>query len=193
MPNSILYFDTLAEMQAAQVAAGAVALIVGRANATDGEGGFYRFDSAMSGTEDVTFGTQLISTRTAAGRWVRIFQRTKTLPHGILVMNGGVKTFYAPGVTNSAGEVTLNLTTDNTPTGPAIFTEIWFNAARAMAPAESVSNAVQNYVKNQTANLKSTTHGFYRANALNLVLGLLYNPFASTGAGVPVQFRVEGI
>lgn len=195
MIRTVLTVETVAELKAIPVSAdaGAIYLLVGRAAVSDGLGGFYRWNPAASDTEDATFMRTFPSDNSAMGRWERVFQRVQVLPHGILVNNGGVKTFYAPGTTNASGEITLNLTLDNTANGTPIFTEIWFNDSKAAVTATTPANAVSSYVKNLSANLKQTTHGYFRANAVTITLGLLYAPFAAAPAGVGVQFKIEGV
>ena len=110
-----------------------------------------------------------------------------------MVNNGGVKTLYASGITDSSGGIQLYLTDDGTATGNALFAEIWRNTSQCTQPATGPSTAVQSYVKALSADLKSTTHGFYKANAVTVTLGLVYAPFAAVGAGIPAQFEITGV
>lgn len=185
--------NSLTELQNYDGDFNSVIILVGKDSRDDGKGGIFRFDMNSTEAEDTAYMRVIKPNSVATGRWKRINTKIEVLPHGILLDNQGVKTFYASTVTDANGEVTLNLTRENTSTGTAFCQEIKYNDARSTVVATSVSSAVQSYVKNTTANLKQSTYGFYRANALTITLGLVYNPCASVGAGVPVQFRVECI
>lgn len=191
--KDLMQFELMADLVAAPVSPGATAFFAGRAVVGDGLGGLYRWDAASTATVDTRFLNVIQSSTTATGRWVRVFQRARSLPHGILVMNGGVKTFFASGVTAADGSAALNLTMDNTPTGEAIFSDIWSNTSRARTVSATPGNAVQSFLMEESANFKTTKHGFYKANIATIALGLLYNPFIMVAAGTQVQFRVEGV
>lgn len=191
--KDMMQYDLLADLVAAPVTAGATAFFAGRTVIGDGQGGLYRWDASSTATEDTKFLNVVASSVSSAGRWIRVFQRARVLPHGILVMNGGVKTFFASGVTAADGTVSLSLTMDNTAGGEAIFTEIWSNTSIARTVSTTPGGAVQSFLVEEAANLKSTKHGFCKANVLTLALGLLYNPFIMVGAGVNVRTRVEGV
>ena len=185
--------NTLAELQSYDGATDVVLIMVGATSRDDGRGGIYRFDMSSTESEDLVYLRVVKPANMTTGRWKRINSKVEVYPHGTLVINQNVKTFYAQATTDASGEITLNLTKENTAGGTAIFSEVWFNDSRANVTATTISNAIQSYVKNTSANLKTTTHGYYKANALTITLGLVYSPFTSVGAGVQVQFRVEGI
>lgn len=170
-------------------------LLIGRDSVGDGKGGFYRWDSTdtTSAQDDTYLNVVTSSVNGATGRWVRVFQRARNTTGGVLVNIGGVKTYFTSGTTDSSGNITINLTEENTSGGTALFTNIMSIQANPQTNANGPSDAVQSYRKSLSTNLKTTTFGFYKANALTITLGLLYSPFASVGAGVPVQFRVEGV
>lgn len=185
---------TMADLKMWKVAPNKVVLMVGKTAIGDNLGGFYRWDTTATGTDETVYLNIINSNISSAGRWVRIFQRARTLPGGgILVNNGGVKTLFLSGATNSSGDIILNLTDDNNSTGNAVFTEIWSIKATSTTDANGPGNAVQSYRKSLTTNLKVLTYGFYKANAITIALGLLYNPFASVGAGTVIQFEITGI
>ena len=190
--QGIAQIGLLADLKQQPVAIGARALLVGRTSLDDGLGGFYRWDENATGADDLSFMNKLSSDVSPTGRWVRIFQKATSYPQGVLVKNGGVKTFYAGGVTNSNGDCTLNLTDDGTLSGNALFAEVWFNDSKSTVTATGPANAVTSYVKSLSSDLKTTTHGFFRANAVTVTLGLLYSPFAAVPAGIPVQFQING-
>ena len=191
--RDVLQLGTLAELKACPVSPGARVFLAGKNAVGDNLGGFYRWDEAATGAEDAAYMNIVPSSRSATGRWRRIFVRNIQYPHGVLTFNGGIKTFYASGVTNANSDIMLYLTEDNTPAGAALFTEIWSNVSRSTATANGPSSAVQSYTKSLSADLKQTTHGYYKANALTITLGLVYAPFASVGAGIPAQFEITGV
>lgn len=188
----------LAELKSQVPAPDLVIYLLGKNVASDGIGGFYRWDATATGAEDTQFMKSFPSDKSTTGRWVRVFQTTQNLPHGVLVYTGGVKKFYASTTTVAGGTASLNLTLDNTPTGTPIFSEIWSNRSEANLDAATVTDIVTGARKTQAPDLKTTTHHFYRPNVLNLTLslitaGLLFNPFTGVPAGVNVRFTVEGI
>lgn len=188
--------NTIAELKLMIPSPNANVLLIGKTVIGDGKGGFYRWDSTdTTSAEDTTFMNVIPSNvQGVSGRWVRTFQKTRTTAGGgVLVSNGGVKTYFFTASTNSSGEITLNITEENTANGTALFTEIWSITPSPQTNATGPADAVQSYRKALAANLKTTTYGFYKANAVTIILGLLYNPFASIGAGTNVQFRVEGV
>jgi hypothetical protein len=185
--------DTIADLRLKAVAANAVVLVVGKLTVGDGMGAFYLFDADSTEAEDMTFLNVLTSSVSTTGRWKRLNVKTQTLPHGILTMNGGVKTFYASGVTNSSSEFTVNLTMDGTATGMAIFSQILDNSAKAYPTIASTNDAVNSVVKSEAA--KITTYLFTRGN--NIVLGALgtlgANTFIAAPAGTKVRATIVGI
>ena len=191
--RDILQADTLADLRAMPVDASAKVFLLGRASVGDSLGGLYYWDPAASAPEDTTYLSVVASDASPAGRWRRVVVRAVSYPQGVLVNTGGVKTLYASGVTTAAGECALNLTNDNTPTGSALFSEVWSNFSRAKTAAAGPADSVTSYTKSLAANLKSTTHGFFKPNPVTITLGLVYSPFAAAPAGVPVQFEVTGV
>lgn len=178
----------------------AVALVqAGRAAMADNMGGLYRWDPASTASEtlDSTLGYTLTAikptSRTGPGRWVRFVQTVRQLPHGVLVNRLGMKTFYAEGVTDASGRCRLRLTSDDTDTGPPLFTKVLYNESRATAPTPLPTGAVSSYTVDLAADLRSTTHGYYRANTVRMTVGLLLSPVAAVEAGVTVQFRIDGL
>lgn len=194
--KSVIVCDTVADLKAAATADADVALLVSKAAPGDNLGGIYRYSAASTEAEDMAY-LNVIRPAAAAtgtpGGWLRVVQRAKTYPQGVMSMNGIVRTFFASGTTNASGDVILFLTEDNTATGVPLFKQIWFNDSKATVNATGPANAVTSYVKTLATDLRQTTHGFFRANALTVTLGLVYSPFAAVPAGVPVQFRIEGV
>lgn len=178
-----------------------VVLVIGKTTPGDGLGGFYRWDPSASGVDDTAF-LNIVATTVEdppAGRWVRVFQKVKTYPHGIMVMNGGVKIFYATGLsTDSQGKIVVNLTEDATTNGSALFTEIWqkgFDAQNSAPTANDVisGNAVV------SANLKVLTYTFSKGSSQTLglnvaqIVGANIASMKAVPAGVPVIIKIEGV
>ena len=191
IPQNISMVRTLTDLKAVAVGSISTVFMLGRVTSGDGLGGFYDWNETSTDAEDTQFLNTVVSNNSATGRWIRVYQKAKTVPQGILVSNGGVKTLYVSTVTDSNGKAKINLTTDNTPTGPSIFTEIWENRSYSKLTATGPGDAVQSYLV--AADLKTTTHGYYKANAITITLGLVVPPLASTGAGIAVGFKIEGI
>lgn len=190
--KDVLQLGLLADLKACPVYPGARVFIAGKSSLGDNLGGFYRWDETATGSDDA-YMNLVSSNLTGTGRWRRLFVKSIVYPQGIMVMNGAVKTFYATGATNANGDITLNLTDDNTATGNALFAEIWSNVSRSIATATGPSSAVQSYTKSLSPDLRQTVHGYYKANPVTVTLGLLYTPFASVGAGVTAQFEITGV
>ncbi len=133
------------------------------------------------------------SNNTTTGRWIRVFQKAKSIAGGTMVNNGGVKSFYIQGTTNSTGNIVLTLTDDQTLTGNNLFNEIWNITVTPITEATGPATAVQNYRTTPSSNIKTPGFGFYKANAATVTVGLLFTPVASVGAGIVVQFEIKGI
>jgi hypothetical protein len=170
-------------------------LISKSAGVVDGLGGVYQWDATSNAPEDLINLNFIASNTSSTGRWVRSFQRARTYPQGILTFNGGIKILYVKATTNSSGEATIYLTTDNTANGPLIFSEIYDNYSYATSDAANWSLAVQSFIKisAETGNLKTTTHGFYKMQSINPLLGGLIPPLVMVGSGVPVTFAITGV
>lgn len=189
--RDLIQLPLIADLKASAVAANAQAFVSGKTAPSDGLGGLYRWDPVSIATEDMTFLNTVKSDQTDVGRWVRVFQRAQQLPHGVLVNTGGVKAFFANGVTAADGTASLALTMDGTADGVPIFQAIWNNTANARTTSQIAGNAVQSFLMAET--LKTTKHGFSKANAVTMVLGSILSPVAMVGAGINVAFKLEGI
>lgn len=188
--RDLIQLRVLSDLRDAPVSVGAQAFVSGKSTPSDGLGGLYRWDPAATAAEDTVFLNTVKSNNQATGRWVRLFQRAQQLPHGVLVNTGGVKAFYATGTTAADGTASVSLTMDGTATGEPIFSQIWSNMARARTTSQTAANAVQSFI--MAEDLKSTKHGFCKANALNIVLGSVLSPVAMVAGGVAVSFKIEG-
>jgi hypothetical protein len=174
-------------------------LLLGNTTIGDGSGGFYYWDSTnTASSEDTTFLNFITSTFSgASGRWTRVFQRAQQLAQGILVNNGGVKSFYCPAVTDSNGNVTVNLTTENTSNGTALLSRILF--VGGIADPASSSNVALVDSSVVSANFKTVTMSFKQSNLTTLgstlltIGGTLIPGLKAAGAGVNVIVKVEGM
>lgn len=196
--SAVTAADLLTNLRAMPIADNQRIFMVGKSAMGDNLGGFYRWDSSSTAAEDLTFMNVVISNLSATGRWVRIFQKAKTYAQGILVNNAGVKTMYLPGTTDSSGNVTVNLTDDNTATGNPLFTEVWITAGMASVAAATANDVLTGSGK-VSADLKTMTYSFARGNSTTLgstllaLAGLIIPGLRAANAGVAVQLKVEGI
>jgi hypothetical protein len=199
--RSISQIDTLAELKSFDVSSwddsnrSGMYLVSKSGGVVDNLGGLYQWDPLSTAAEDLTNLNVIKSNSTNTGRWIRGLQRAMAYPQGILVNNGGVKTLYVSATTNSSGEAQIYLTTDNTANGPLIFSEVYTNNSHAKVDASNLTQMVMSFVKvsAETGNLKSTTHGFYKMNMINILLGGTVAPLVMIGAGTNVIFEITGI
>lgn len=190
--RSPIQVPTTADLKLQPVDSDVLVLTVCDSVVGDDRGGLYRWDPTSTAAEDLTFLNVVASSVSATGRWLRFAQRVRQLPHGVLTNLWGVKTFIGSGVISASSECVFNLTMDNTAGGEAIFSEIWENRAYSKTTASAPAGAIMWYPKAVAANLKSATHGFYKANVVTMALGLLYSPFMAADAGSAVGITVTG-
>lgn len=189
----------LAALKASAGKPDTLTILMYRAAPSDGLGGTYYWDAASTEAEDSTY-LNIIAPATGAGRWKRIIARVTVLPQGVLVSNNGVKTLYASAsVVGSAGQATLNLTTDNTASGPAIFSEIWENTSMVKPPLVAANVEDNITCICQTEALKTTTHVAVRGSKTTLpsvataLLGLIITSQRYAPAGTVLRITVTGI
>ncbi|GKS91235.1 hypothetical protein [Acidovorax sp. SUPP2539] len=190
--RSPLQVPTTADLRLQPVDADVLVLTVCDTVLGDDKGGLYRWDPTSTAAEDTAFLNVVASSYTATGRWLRFAQRVRQLPQGVLTNLWGVKTLIASGVVSSSSDCAFNLTLDNTATGEAIFTEVWDNRAYSKGTASAPAGAVMSYPKALTSNLKTVTHGFYKANIVTITLSLVYSPFMAADTGSAVGLTITG-
>ena len=197
MPTTlgILTVGSMTELKSAPTSADTTVLLLGKSTASDGFSGFYRWDPDSSATEDLTFMNAITSSLSSTGRWVRIFQRARTLPHGVLVYNGGVKSFYPlNAVTDANGEVVLNLTENNTTTGVPLFSAIWSVSMEGVTATASANDVVVGSRKALSSDSRVLTLRFVRgASTLVSVLGVALPGLRVAPAGISIGARIDGI
>lgn len=173
-----------------------IVVTTGQDTVRDGKGRFYGWDPTSTEAEDPLIFNVVkpnALTNAQAGRWKAIFVRKLVLPHGILVINSGVKKFYCNTVTNASSEATINLTMDNTTNGIAIFSNILWDDSKANTNITNVNDMVSSCRKLLSANMKQLTHVFARGNNTALsVLGVNILSFRAATQNTPVTFIVEG-
>lgn len=111
---------------------------------------------------------------------------------GNLYTIGPFRVFLGTATTDASANsvATLNLTTDNTAGGPAIFSTIDFHFAQSVNPAASITAGV-------TTNFSAIT-GVKVLSYLNTVPNVLllslitYNPAKAAGSGLNTRFLVMG-
>lgn len=204
--NSIatITVNTIAELKTAPVYANTIMLVVGKAAVGDNLGGFYRWDSTSTAAEDLTFLNTIASTaiQGSTGRWVRIFQRARQYPGGVLVNTGGVKTFYALGLSTAAdGTVTSYLTDDGTATGNALFSTVWTTTGQAtsMGTGTNANDIVIGGQKSLSSDNKTLVYQFARGNStvlgatLSALLGLVIPGLRPPIQGTACTLIVTGL
>lgn len=194
----IITINTIADLKLQSPSTDAVVLVMGQTTKADGRGGFYQWDSVDTTTEDTKYYNVVKVTSITTGRWKRVNVRMLELPHGNLVFNGGMKTFYTSGTLDANGRVTINLTYENTAGGTAIFSEIWFNTCQAKPVGATDNDLINGQPETQAANLKTCTYSFGRGNTVTLNLGIVTAGLnllglRSAATGTQVLIKVEGI
>lgn len=197
---STLTVATISDLKVAPMSPDTLVLVVGKATMMDNLGGFYRWDSSSTADEDLDFLNVIKSSNSAAGRWVRVFQRAKVYPGGVLVNTGGVKTFYILGkTTDVAGLVTAYLTEDGTATGKPLFSTVWGTTGSASTLATSANDIVIGGQKLLSSDLKTLTYQFARGNStvlgttLSALIGLVVPGLRPPLSGTPVSILVYGV
>lgn len=194
MKSHIISVETITELKAQPGSVDNCILTKGMATAGDGKGGLYYFDPADNDSAEDTKYYNVVVPVKGGGRWKKVFIRTLVLPHGTLVINGGKKEFFCAATTNANGDATINLTYDNTITGQAIFTDVWYDSSKGTVNTGTANDAVQGYRKSLAANFKTITHGFFRGNSTQIsVLGLQLLSFRAAASATPVIFKIEGV
>jgi len=193
MKSHIISVDNITALKAQPGSVDNCILTRGQSAVGDGKGGFYYYDPADSVTaEDAKYYNVVVPSK-GGGRWKKVFVRTMVLTHGTLVINGGKREFFCEATTNATGECTVNLTMDNTATGTALFSEIWYDSSKGKENSGTANDAVQGYRKNIGAGLKTITHGFFRGNSLAITIGLTLLGYRAAVSNTPVIFKIEGI
>lgn len=100
-----------------------------------------------------------------------------------------LRRFTLSGVTNSSGQVTFNLTTDGTATGPALFSSIFAIQAIGVYTGATSTSVPNPYVQNIAGTLKTVTIGITTGTAIS-ILGVLSIVFG--GSGYTIYVTVEG-
>lgn len=172
-----------------------IALVVGATSTSDGLGGFYRWTAGDTSTEDTRFYNVVASTVAGAnGRWIRIFQRLRTMSGGYLVSNGGFKEFFFPGTLDANGRITVYLTMDGTATGAAMFTEVWTTQGDGAAAGTGANDSIIGSKRSLSSDLKTLVYQFVRGSSVTVsLLGLVVPGLTQAPSGTAVVVRVSGI
>lgn len=186
--------DLIANLKALPIADGTVVLLVGATSLTDGLGGFYRYSMSSTAAEDTRFWNVVASTVSATGRWIRIFQRVRTVGSGYLVTNGGFKEFFMPTTLDANGRATVYLTDDGTATGNPIFSEVWTTQGDGAAAGSTANDSVIGSKRSLSADLKTLVYQFSRGSSVTVtLLGVLVPGLTAAPAGTAVVVRVSGV
>ena len=190
--------DLLNDLRNANPSDTPVRFLVAKNAVGDNLGGFYRWDATSTASEDTQYLNVVASSLTSTGRWVRVFQKAKTYAQGVLVNNGGIRTLYAPAVTDSNGQVAINLTDDNTLTGNNLFSEIW-QVTPQQNPTVALANAPIMGSAQASGDLKKVTCIFHQNNSTTLgatllaIAGTVIKGLTPVPANVSVLVKIEGI
>jgi hypothetical protein len=197
--NLLNIVNNLEELKARMPHPGMHVLLVAKAVIGDNLGGFYRWDPDASGAEDTVYMNTIPSNNSTTGRWIRVFQKAQAYPHGVLVRNGAVKSFWVAGISDANGDVTVNLTEDGTATGKEIFQEVWSTQCEATVNMVSANDAVVVTRKSLSANRKVLVYRLARGKqttlglSLGQILGVGISGLQAASSGIPCQIRVDGI
>lgn len=182
-------FNTVVDLKSQAAINNAMVYVLGGSTVGDGKGGVYRWNDASTESEDLTYNNVVQVTGVQTGRWIRTNQNIFPYPQGTLFRIGSLRIFTASGVTDANGEVTFNLTTENTSNGTNIFSNIFFNSGQATVNATTPNDVVMGVVKTLSANNKTITFRFSKG-ALG-ALGLATLAVATTNT--PVKILIVGI
>lgn len=187
-----LNLDTIVDLKAAPIADGAIFWVTGAVSAGDGRGGCYKWSPGSTAQVDNRFYRVVKSNLSETGRWMRTYSFSRELPQGIFGSSANGRILNAATTLDINGECVINLTEDNTPTGTALFSEVW-TVTYDPRPANLTdpNNIVVGNVKSLTA--KVLTCKFSRGNSLVGALGLTLLGMRAAAQGTPVNIRVEGL
>lgn len=166
--------NNIAEMKAKPIDKKAKYLVINGSTAQDGSGGLYYFDSLSTEAEDAVYLNVITPNVGGTGRYKRVNTRNMALPHAVLQMNGGVKTFIANGVVNASGEITFNFTYDNAAGTTPIFTQQPWIAIAAVQPNNTNGNdVVFGQIKSYANSFRQGTFAFARGGSTTLSLSIV--------------------
>lgn len=194
MANHIIGAKTLAELKTMSGSDKNPILLLGKDTIGDGFAAHYYWDDASTDPEDTMYYNVVQATGVTTGRWRKVIARVVTVPQGILVYNGGIKTLYVNATTIADGTATINLTMDNTTNGTAIFSNILFDDSKATVNTTTANDAVASCRRSLTNGNKQLSHLFYRGNSSTIsLLGVNVLGFRQAVTGTPVTFMVTGV
>jgi hypothetical protein len=186
--------NLISDLQTTRVTHNQVVLVVGKTTMGDGLGGFYRWDANSTAAVESVFMNVVASSVTTKGRWLRIFQRARSLAQGVLVNNGGVKTLYATGTTDANGRITINLTEENTAAGTALFTDVWLTTGEATNGAATPNDVATGSRVSLSTDKKVLVYQFSRGNSSVVsLLGVNVLGMRAVASGTPVAVRIDGV
>lgn len=190
----LLTLDTLTDLRAAPTQDGQLVLVLGALTYGDGLGGFYRWSDNITPAEDATYYNVIAATGSATGRWIRVFQRVRTVGANVLVANGSFKQLYCPGVTDSNGRVTLYLTDDGTANGNALFSTIMQTAGEGTDAVTQPNAALVGSRYSVSVDRKTLVYQFSRGSTTTLgALGLTILGLVAAPSGANVTVRIDGM
>lgn len=198
--NTAKYPDTVGTLRTYYANQGCFSYTCGKTTKYDGLGGAYTFDTTSTLADDgykVLQPGYGLPCALVKGRWIRVNQSVTQYPQGTLyVLPGGYKKFIGQFTTTSTGNtVTVNLTTDNTSTGTALFTNTLLKGDANVA----ASSLPTGYTAAQSGDAafgtgnKTASFTFIYSNVVNVsLIGLNVASIGTMSAGAVVTFSIEG-
>lgn len=192
----VISLPTMADLKLTQGAPNLAVLLLGRDVVDDDKGGFYMWMEG-SAAESLTYMETVLVDGVTTGYWRRLFLKTRIYPQGIMVSNGIIKTLYgvAPVYVNNSSEAEFFMTTNNTVSGTALFTNILSNTSTVISNPGASNDLIISNVKSVSADLKSTIHTYARGGQTTLgatLLGLVIPGFRNVSANTQVRFTIVG-
>lgn len=187
MGSTQLYVDSVGALKDYAANHKGFAYPFGKDSIRDGKGGVFMFDTASLAVHDgdnvVQPGYSSVCVR-AKGRWLRVNVNRIPLPQGSLMQIAGEKRLSGTATMDASGEATINLTTDNTAGGTALFNNIAFVGLTAIRNSNLPNDIVVGDVKVIGTSNKTITVKFATGPA---VLALLSPP-----TGTVFRFYIVG-
>lgn len=176
-----------------------IVMTSGASSKGDGGGKIYYFDNVDNNTVEDTVYWNTVVPINNVGRWKAVFTRMLNLPHGILEINAGKKSFYLEGISNSSNSTGIKyLTMDNTLTGTPIFTKLLFESCIPNVAGATKDNVITANRTLLSTDLRQISYTFSRPPAdtilnLSIITTGITIGTRTAPAGTPYLIKVEGM
>lgn len=175
-----------------------LAVVYGKDSLRDGLGSNYMFDTASVAADDgylhIVPG-QYLGCPIPKGRWERVIQSPLVYPQGSLYkLPGGLRVFIGNLTTSSASNnVTVNLTTDNTPTGTSFFTSSTVISEAVANPSGFPVGSTAKFAGGSIpAGNKTATFTFEYSSLVTVALVGNLLQLGTMPSGTPIKYIVQG-